>query len=522
MRDDRAGRFVCDFIELLKHSDGQWAGKPFDLLEWQQQIVGDFYSELKDDGYRQYQYLYLEIPKKNGKTELAAALSLYHLIADGENGGEVYLCAADKENASIAYRAAVGMVESSKALSGVCRLGRSTKTITHTKSGSILKVMSSDAFSKHGYKPSCVIFDELHAQPKRDLWDVMTFGAGSARAQPVWIVLTTAGDDPNRASIGWEIHEKARKILTGELIDPVWMPVIYGMPDDQDEIDQIDIYDEALWYKCNPSLGHTIQIDTLRQEALNAQQSEGGERLFRWLRLNQWISVKTLGWLPLTLFDNTIKVIPREKLVGLQCFSGLDLSSTTDLTAEVNIFPPQGWLTHWHVIFDPYVPRDKIKERVDRDKVPMDQWVKDGFVIATEGDAIDYDLIESNIKNKAKNLYKYKVLGPDPWNSQMLTQHLICDGINVVEVPQTFGGMSPPMKEIERLLRKGEMTHEKNPCARWCFGNVRCLQDNNANIRPTKKQSIDRIDVMVGWINAMAVAMQNPASVYEGRGLRVI
>ena len=240
MFDAEAASFVCEFIEYLTCSNGA----PFRLMDWQRDAVTEFYGQMIEaEGLdtdpagsyvRRYQYLYLEIAKKNGKSELAAALGVYHLYADGEVNGEVYVVAADRDNAGIVYSAAKWMVEHSPALMKRSRIVDSTKTIYDTASGSKLKVLSSEAYSKHGYKPSCVIFDELHAQPNRDLWDVMTFGAGDAREQPVWIVLTTAGDDPDRKSIGWEVHEKALSILRcrngcaceGDMDDPRWLPII--------------------------------------------------------------------------------------------------------------------------------------------------------------------------------------------------------------------------------------------------------------------------------------------------------
>ena len=231
--DRECGQFVCDFVGRLPTTD---TGKPFVLHPWQRDAIMEFYSTLEpyDEGpgkeaealVRKYQYLYLEIPKKNGKSELAAALGLYHLFADGEMSAEVYVCAADRDNADIVFLAAVFMLESAPwtakmVASGELKIIRSKRRIEFRQkqradNGRVdwvmvgrFQVLSAEAYSKHGYRPSCVIFDELHSQPNRDLWDVMTFGAGSGRRQPVWIVLTTAGDDPDRTSIGWEVHEKA-------------------------------------------------------------------------------------------------------------------------------------------------------------------------------------------------------------------------------------------------------------------------------------------------------------------------
>lgn len=427
---------TCDFIECLTHADGQFAGKPFELLPWQRDVIAPFYGTLRADGRRQYQYLYLEIPKKNGKSELAASLGLYHTFADGEVNGEVYACAADRENAGIVFRAALAMLNVNPTLRARTRVIESMRTIIDTESGTVFKVMSSEAYSQHGYKPSCVIFDELHSQPNRELWDIMTFGSGSAHAQPVWIVLTTAGDDPDRKSIGWEIHEKAKKILAiraGRDVGqdfPTWLPVIYGYEGE-------DIYDEANWYAANPSLGHTIQIDTLREEALDAQASPARERLFRWLRLNQWIALKRVGWLPITLYDKTQVAIDRERLRGLKCYLGLDLSSTTDLTACVALFPPQDGLDKWTAIFDAWIPEQNMRERERRDHVPFRLWVDAGKLNATPGEAVDYTKIEAAIL-RTMSLYSVQSMGTDQWNSRMLTQRLMEAGLSVIEISQSY------------------------------------------------------------------------------------
>ena len=515
-----AGEFVCDFMELLTVPE---TGKPFRLMDWQRKCLMNFYSNVDERGLRRYRYLYLEIPKKNGKSGLAAGLGLYHTFADGEQMGEVYVCAADRDNASIVFNASLAMLEACPALKKRARVIESQKIIRDTQSGTVYKVMSSEAYSKHGYKPSCVIFDELHAQPTRELWDIMTFGAGAARKQPCWIVLTTAGDDPNRNSIGWEIHEKAKDILEARAgnpekeDNPAWLPVIYGYEGD-------DIYNEENWKKANPSIGVTIELETVRQEALDARQSESVERLFRWLRLNQWLTVKDVGWLPVTLFDHTARDIDRESLYGKRCYLGMDLSTTNDLTAVTAVFPPQDGLTSWTAIFEAWIPEDKIRERERRDKVPFRQWSRDGYIHITEGDAVDYTAVEERLL-EMKALYSVEAVGTDPWNSRMLTQRMMQSGFDVVEIPQTMGGMSPAMKDMERMLRKGEMLHEKNPAARWCFNNVRVAADGNENIKPMKNKSVDRIDMTVSWIIAVAMARQRTdmtMNVYEWMRPRMI
>lgn len=581
--DRAAGQFVCDFVERLPTTD---TGKPFQLYDWQRDALMDFYSTLEPDGesgelLRQYQYLYLEIPKKNGKSELAAALGLYHLFGDGELNAEVYLCAADRDNASIVFRAAVFMLETApwtaKMIArGELKITKSKKQIEYRQlrraenggkrwvTVGLMAVLSAEAFSKHGYKPSCVIFDELHAQPNRALWDVMTGAAGAAHAQPVWIVLTTAGDDPDRKSIGWEIHERAaairdarqlrqilaqggdpRQVLSLRRAAPEeleqaqeallardesnWLPILYGLTalygDDPEALEQVDIWDESLWRLCNPSLGKHLTLRTLRLEAQAAKRSQAAEKLFRWLRLNQWISVKAVGWVPLTLYDKTqfnrpewagLNVIARRQAVraylrGKRCYGGLDLSKSTDLTAFVLLFPPQPGLETWVALFWAWRPEDGVEEAEQRDHVPYRDWARAGFLELCEGDIVDYNRVEEVIR-EAADTFDLITLGLDPAMSWTLSQRLMQEGIEVLEISQTMLGMSPATKKLEVLIRAHQMLHEHNTCARWNFGNVRCAVDGNENMKPMKNRSTGRIDITVAWIIAMATAMVKEAA----------
>lgn len=534
--DERKADYVCAFLELLAFGSGDWAGKPFRLQDWQREPIREFYGNVTTEAeenrkFRIFQYLYLEIPKKNGKTEVAAGLGLYHLLGDGEKNPQVYICAADKDNATICYNAMTAMLDARPFLKKRTNPVPSKRKIELADGSGFVQVLSAEAYSKHGYNASCVIFDELHAQPNRALWDIMTFGAGSARLQPVWIVLTTAGDDPDRHSIGWEIHEQCRRILaaragTGPAEDdnPIWLPVMYGMPDDPEEIEKIDIYDEDVWRRCNPSIGVTIPLRTIRQEAADAKKSEAKERLFRWLRLNQWIATKAVGWLPLTLYDrtqwhvealeevlkgNALRAAMRQLLHGKKCFAGLDLAATTDLAALVLEFPPQPGLEHWVVLTHAWRPREGVVEAEKRDHVPYRDWERAGYITLCDGDMNDFDQIKDAIRDVAR-LYKLAILGVDPYLSREITGTLMKEGINVLEIRQTMAELSPPMKDIERKLRGGEMYHDHNTASRWNFGNVRCAVDGNENMKPMKNKSIGRIDITVAWIIAHAAAMSEP------------
>ena len=574
--DREAGQFVCDFVERLPTTG---TGKPFCLYDWQRKALMEFYgtmdvpesgTEESAERLRRYWYLYLEIPKKNGKSELAAALALYHLFADGELNAEVYVCAADKDNASIVFNAAIFMATSAPwtakmIAQGELRPIESRKRIEYrkrVKTGNggykwitvgILQVLSAEAYSKHGYKPSCVIFDELHAQPNRELWDVMTGAAGASRRQPAWIVLTTAGDDPDRSSIGWEIHEKAvgirdarqlrriqaeggdvRSVLSlrhvgdedladaeAELLgrdEENWLPILYGLTamfgDDPDDLEKLDIWDESLWYLCNPSLGKHLSLRNIRMEAASAKRSEAEERVFRWLRLNQWITTKSVGWISLNLYDKTqwgpSKKREREEwlrqLDGKLCYGGVDLSTSRDLTAFVLFFPPQPGLDA--AVLLPYGiwrPAATVDEAEKRDHVPYRDWARAGFLDLCPGEVIDYGAVEERIR-EARERYDLKMVGFDPYLSRTITQRL-APIVPIIEIPQDLKNMSPAMKETDDMMQRHTLLHVHNTCFRWTWGNVRVYVDGNGNIKPLKNKSTGRIDPAVASIIVMAVWM---------------
>lgn len=526
---------VFRFFGLLVFGQNEWAGRPFELLPWQEQIVREFYGvQVRDDDgtwVRYRRFLYNEIPKKNGKSEFAAGLGLYHLLADGETRPNVGIFAVDRENADIIYQCAKYMVEhtalSEPAHKPLAWCRDSVREI-RTRFGGVMKVYSGDVENKHGPSFSAILCDELHAwkgKKGRARWEVLTTGSDAARRQQTVLVLTTAGDDPDRASIGWEVHEKCRRILAWrqgkperpqDADDPEWLPVMYGVSvltgDDPDKLKDLDIYDEELWKACNPSYGVTMNARKFRAAARAAKQSEAAERAFRWLRLNEWISTKDVGWLPLTLYDKT-QIGPsakaereawiKEHLTGKRCFGGLDLSKTTDLTAFVLVFPPQPGLETAVVLFRAWKPRQTVLEAEKADGMPFRDWERAGFLNLCAGDMVDFrDMVDAVME--AKEQYELLYLGVDAHLADTLTPQLQDAGVQVISISQTMVGMSPAMKEIERMLRGREMLHVHNTCARWCFGNVRCAVDGNENTKPMKDRSVGRIDITVAWIIAVA------------------
>ena len=298
---------------------------------------------------------------------------------------------------------------------------------------------------------------------------------------------------------------------------PNWMPVLYGLTaifgDDPDDLDKIDIWDENLWYLCTPSLGKHLKLRTLRLEARSAKLKEADEKLFRWLRLNQWISTKSVSWISLTLYDKCqwgpSKKAEREEFLkqlrGKICYGGVDLSTSRDMTAFVLLFPPQPGLDTAVLLPTIWRPGGTVLEAEKRDHVPYRDWARAGFLRLCDGDTIDYDDVENTIKEAAE-IYDLKQVGFDPYLSRTITQRLT-PHVNVIEIPQDLKNMSPAMKETDTLMANHQLLHVHNTCFRWTFGNVRCYEDCNGNIRPQKHRSIGRIDPTVASIIVVAVWM---------------
>ena len=292
--DKEYADFAVAFIESLCHTKGTWAGKRFELMDWQEQIIRDLFGVLKPNGYRQFNTAYIEIPKKNGKSELAAAVALLLTCGDGEQRAEVYGAAADRQQASIVFDVAADMVRMCPALNKRVKILASQKRLIYEPTNSFYQVLSAEAYSKHGFNVHGVVFDELHSQPNRKLYDVLTKGSGDARMQPLFFLITTAGTDTH--SICYEVHQKAQDIIDGRKIDPTFYPVIYGADDTEDWTSP------KVWKKCNPSLGETIGIDKVKTACESAKQNPGEENSFRQLRLNQWVK-QAVRWMPMDKWD---------------------------------------------------------------------------------------------------------------------------------------------------------------------------------------------------------------------------
>lgn len=511
MFDEQKAQRAVTFINQLKHTKGVWHGEPFDLLPWQDEIVRDIFGTVKEDGYRQYNTAYVEVPKKNGKSEIAAALALYLTCGDGEWGAEVYGCAADRQQASIVFDVAVDMVEQNPALRKRIKPILSQKRLVYMPTGSFYQVLSAEAFTKHGLNVHGVIFDELHAQPNRQLYDVMTKGSGDARKQPLFFLITTAGNDRN--SIGFEVHQKAEDLLRGKKHDPSFYPVIYGIPDDA------DWSDEANWYKANPSLGHTIDVEKVRTAFLSAKENPAEENLFRQLRLNQWVK-QSIRWMPMETWAKCAVEVDPEKLKGRPCFGGLDLSSSTDITAFVLVFPPVPGDDMYYIMPFFWIPEENMALRVRRDHVPYDVWEQQGFLHTTEGNVIHYGFIEAFIEELGTK-YNIKEIAFDRWGAVQMVQNLEGAGFTVVPFGQGYKDMSPPTKELMKLALEERLAHGGHPALSWMMDNIHIRTDPAGNIKPDKERSTEKIDGAVATIMALDRAIRNEKkdSVYDGRGI---
>ena len=449
---------------------------------------------------------------KTHNSELAAAIALYLLYADNEPSAEVYGAACDRNQASIVFDVARQMVEMSPALLRRSKIRSAGKRIINYRNAGFYQVLSAETGTKHGLNVSGLVFDEIHAQPNRKLYDVLTKGSGDAREQPLFFIITTAGNDKN--SICYELHTKALDLMQGRKKDYTFYPVVYGLEADEDWTD------EANWYKANPSLGHTIKIERVREAYQNAIENPAEENVFKQLRLNIWTSA-SIRWIPEQVYDKGNLPIDLDSLRGRMCYGGLDLSSTSDITALVLAFPPRNDDEKYILLPFFWLPEDTLELRCRRDHVLYDVWQKQGFIQTTEGNVIHYGFIEKFIERLGET-YNIREIAYDRWNATQMVQNLEDMSFTMVPFGQGFKDMSPPSKELFKLLMEGNILHGGNPVLKWMAGNVVMRQDPAGNIKPDKEKSVEKIDGIVATIMALDRCIRNgtgSSSVYDERGV---
>jgi phage terminase large subunit-like protein len=505
---DLAVRF---FEKLLVHTKGALAGRPFKLMGWQKdEIIRPLFGWKRAGGVRRFRRAYIEIPRKNGKSTLAAGMALLGLFADNEYGAEVYSAAGDRDQAAIVFRQAQDMVRMSPALQERSQVF--TRSIVVQESMSVYRVLSADAPTKHGLNASMVIFDELHVQPNRELWDVLSTSQG-ARAQPLLVAITTAGYD--RQSICWEQHEYARQVLDGIIPDPTFFGFMAAARENDDWLDP------EVWKQANPGIGDTVRLEYLEEEARRAKQTPAYQNTFRRLHLNQWTQQET-RWLDMAAWDVCGSVVDVNLLAGAACYGGLDLASTSDVASLALVFASEpDEEERYQVVMKFWIPESAMIERARRDRVPYDVWVRQGLITATEGNVIDYARIVKDIEELMER-YNIREIAFDRWGAFQVSQQLSNAGITMVGFGQGFVSMSPPTKELLRVVLDERIAHAGNPVLRWMADNLMVRQDPAGNVKPDKAKSREKIDGMVALIMGLDRAIRNrgvDGSVYESRGI---
>lgn len=493
---------VIRFVENLTNTAGPAAGKPFELRPWQKAIIRGIYDPRTEDSRRIVRTALISMPRKQGKTELAAALALYHLLADGEINGQVYSAAADRHQAALVFNAAAAMVRADLELSGMVNIIESTKRIVHYSSGSFYQALSSDARTKHGFNASTIIYDELAQAPNRNLYDVLTTST-AARAQPLTIVISTTSSDPT--SIMSELVEYGRKIKDGVIEDRTFYPAIYQVPQDADP------WSEATWRACNPALGDFRSLEEMRTFADRAKRIPSLESVFRNLYLNQPVDADR-RFLASADWDACAAPVEIEALEGRSCYGGLDLSSTQDLTALVLVFPDDGDPAAYDVLCWFWSAGDMLRDRGDRDRVPYALWRDQGFLEAPPGRAIDRGYI---VRRLAEVTTRFDVHGIayDRWRIEELKKSLSDEGIEVplMEWGQGFKDMAPAVDALETAVLNGRIRHGGHPILRWNASNASIAMDPAGSRKIDKGRSAARIDGLVALAMAIGLAAKSHA-----------
>jgi phage terminase large subunit-like protein len=494
--DPKAADHVCNFFEVfLRHSVGDWVGLPFELQAWQRDWLSPVFGWKLPTGYRRFRESYCEIAKKNGKSALASGLALYGLLE--EEGAQVRCGALNSEQAHVVFDECARMVKASPDLEDLLDVWESKNAIVYPGRNAKLKAMSADADSKDGGNLTLAILDEVHHYKSTKLYDMMKY-AGRARKQPLLLSITTAGFDKN--SFCYSLHKRAVDILEGKNDDIRFLPVIYAADKDKDNLD-----DPKVWKKANPSLGVIFSEADFAADFAEAKRVPGRLNNFLRLSLNIWTEAE-VRWLDTDLWDAGLEDVDLSVLLGRSCYAAIDCSTVKDLTSIGLCFVENGFLRLRNYYF---MPADTARERSERDGVSYLEWIEQGWMIETPGNATDFHAIVEQMELLARDHLILKV-GLDPWNAAQLANDLMAVGFEVVEMRQGYRTLSPPSKELERRLLAGTIRHDDDPVTRWCLQNTSIQTDPSGNIKPSKKASTERIDGIVATVMAVGLAMSRP------------
>lgn len=502
---DRAERAVSFFPDCLVHVKGEYAGEPFVLEDWQADIVRTCFGWIRPDGNRRFRRAYVEVPRKNGKSTLLAGILLYLLVADGEEGAEIYCAASDRDQAAIVHSICSMMVERSKILSKRCKVLKSKNRIIHGHS--FIRAIPCNEGGTHGFDGHAACVDEVHAIKNQPFYDALMTSFGSRR-QPLAFQISTAGWD--RRSLCWREHQYAARVRDGKIDDQEFLPVLYSAGEGD------DWRDPEVWKRANPNYGRSVKPDFIAAQCKRAQEEPSFENSFRMLHLCQWVS-QAVRFLSIEAWRSCKTENDLEP--GDYVFGGLDLSCTTDITAFCLAKKTlDGYVMRWKY----WIPEDRAREIEKRDKVPYLLWQKQGHIFFTPGTKIEQRYVLAEIM---KDVERYNVasIGFDPYNADWLASELTDAGVTMVQIKQGYQGLSAATKELEALVLAQTLEHNGDPVIDWMAENVD-VKTQDSNIRPVKPDyhsSAKKIDGIVAAIMAIDRAMNDervPPSVYETRG----
>ena len=493
--DDDIAEFACEFYELLPLTKTrQWAGKPFELLNWERFVVASLLAWVRiDDGLRRIRRAFLQVAKKSGKTELAAGLGNFGLVADQEPGAEIYSVAMKRDQAKLVWDAAGKMVSRSPALRHRCDVTRSS--IAYPALGAKFMPLSRDVDSQDGANPSLLIIDEYHRFKNRDLVEMLAESM-SVRAEPLEIMTTTAGAGSSGPC--FEEREYAEKVLSGIVPDDEYFAFVTE-PDEDDEWDS-----EIAWEKANPSIDILISREFLAKHAARAKETPSKQNDFRRYRCNQWVEQIERA-IDMRVWKECGAPFDASALFGRPCFGGLDVASKLDIAAFVLLFPPVGDDPCWYVLPTMWTPAHNLIERGKRDRAPYSHWVEKGWLNADRtgnGETIRPETIEEVVK-QANVDYELISVGYDPWKARDIAEHLVDHGITMVEIAQVVSRLTVGTKFVlEDLLPSRLLRHGNHKVLTWMASNFATWSDTNNNVRPSRENSGGKIDGISALVDA--------------------
>lgn len=516
--DPERSQHIITFTErFCVHTQGPLARKPLLLDPWQKFWTAVLYGWRRAaDGGRRFQTGYEEVARKNGKSTWKSPQGAYLFSMDGEAGAEVYAIATTRAQAMKVFKPAFDNIKRwARQSRGVARSFKIFSGLNQEKveldDGSVFAPLPANADSLDGLNPSAILFDELHAQPSADVWDVMESALG-ARFNPLLSSITTAGYILD--GICMQIRKYLISILEGKRKDDTFFGYVYTLDEGDDPLDPRN------WVKANPGLGTAKRIDYMHAMARKAAALPSAMVNFLTKDLNVWVGSPD-GWISVAVWDKGGAKFDPEILKGRKCFGGLDLASTRDLTALALVFPPEEPGDEWYLLVWFWCPQDKIDSQEKDDEAPYKRWAKEGWISATPGAVTDYGPVKQRVLQVMQH-YQVVEIGFDRWNALQLANDLLDAGVPLVEVPQNTGGMYPGSKRLEELAYGHQLRHNGNPVLRYCIDNTSLLFDSNDNFRPDKKKSKanGRIDGTVATVMALSRAMAdgNKQSFWEHHG----